>query len=96
MDNRHLLQKLKNIEENQEKILFYIRILAELNPKTKGRLPEILYNDQEVMFKLSWSKSTLKCLRADGLLRFRKIKINSITGKKMSSSCFFRKQVQTE
>ncbi|MDP2412491.1 hypothetical protein [Daejeonella sp.] len=37
-------------------------------------MPEVFYNDQEVMFKLSWSKSTLKRRRADGLLRFRKIK----------------------
>lgn len=74
MDYRHLFQKLKNIEETQGKILFYIRVLAEQNPKTKGRLPEVLYNDQEVMFKLSWSKSTLKRRRADETIAFKKIK----------------------
>ncbi len=74
MDYKPLIRKLESIEETQGKILFYMRILAEENVKTKGRLPEVLYNDQEVMFKLSWSKSTLKRRRAEGLLRFRKIK----------------------
>ncbi|MDP3467564.1 MAG: hypothetical protein Q8S11_04485 [Daejeonella sp.] len=74
MDNRPLLRKLESIEETQGKILFYIRTLAEQNVKTKGRIPEVLFNDQEVMFKLSWSKSTLKRRRAEGLLPFRKIK----------------------
>ncbi|HEY1061658.1 MAG TPA: hypothetical protein VGE44_08225 [Daejeonella sp.] len=74
MDNRPLFRKLESIEETQGKILFYIRILAEQRVKTQGRLPEVLFNDQEVMFKLSWSKSTLKRRRADGLLPFRKIK----------------------
>lgn len=74
MDNRPLIRKLESIEETQGKILFYIRTLAEQNVKTKGRLPEVLYNDQEVMFKLSWSKSTLKRRRAEGIIRFKKIK----------------------
>lgn len=74
MDNRPLFRKLEIIEETQGKILFYIRILAEQNVKTKGRLPEVFYNDQDVMFKLSWSKSTLKRRRAEGLIPYRKIK----------------------
>jgi len=53
LDNSPQFRKLESIEETQGKILFYIRILAEENVKTKGRLPEVLYNDQEVMIKLS-------------------------------------------
>lgn len=74
MDNRPLIRELENIEETQRKILFYIHILAEQNVKTQGSLPEVFFNDQNVMFKLSWSKSTLKRRRAEGLIPYWKIK----------------------
>jgi len=74
MDLRPILRKLEEIEKNQGKMLFYIRTIAEQNGNAQSKLPEVLYNDQEVMFKLSWSKSTLKRRRADKVLPFRRSK----------------------
>lgn len=74
MDPRPILQKLEIIEKTQGQILYYIRVLAEQNDSGKIILPEVLLNDQQVMFKLSWSKSTLKRRRAEGLLPYSKIR----------------------
>ena len=74
MDQRAVLQKLESIEKTQGQILYYIRVLAENNDESKVSLPEVVFNDQEVMFKMSWSKSTLKRRRAEGLLPYKKIR----------------------
>ncbi|MFA5244845.1 MAG: hypothetical protein WC380_06050 [Pedobacter sp.] len=74
MDSRSILRKLEEIEKNQGKILYYIRTIAEQNGTSESCLPEVIYNDQEVMFILSWSKSTLKRRRIAKEIRFFKHK----------------------
>ena len=74
MDQKPILNKLEMIEKLQGQILYYIRVIAEHNGTGKISLPENYINDQAVMFKLSWSKSTLKRRRAEGLLPFRRVK----------------------
>ena len=72
--DKPILQKLEIIEKTQGQILYYIRVLAEHNDADKISLPEVWFNDQDVMFKMSWSKSTLKRRRAEGLLPYSKIR----------------------
>jgi hypothetical protein len=74
MDQKPILNKLEMIEKLQGQILYYIRVIAEHNGTGTISLPEHYINDQAVMFKLSWSKSTLKRRRAEGLLPFRRVK----------------------
>lgn len=74
MDLRSILRKLEEIKKNQGKILYYIHIIAEQNGTSESCLPKVIYNDQEVMFILSWCKSTLKHRRAEKEIRFFKHK----------------------
>jgi hypothetical protein len=71
---RAVLNKLETIEKLQGQILYYIRVIAEHNGTGTISLPENYINDEAVMFKLSWSKSTLKRRRAEGLLPYKKIR----------------------
>jgi hypothetical protein len=71
---RTVLQKLENIEKVQGQILYYIRVIAEHSDAGTTKLPDVWFNDQEVMFKMSWSKSTLKRRRSEGLLPYKKIR----------------------
>ena len=73
MDQRAVLQKLEIIEKIQGQILYYVRVLAENSDAGNISLPEVPLNDEQVMFKLSWSKSTLKRRRAEGILPFSKV-----------------------
>lgn len=72
MNPKPILNKLESIEKSQGQILFYVRLMAEKHPGGEN-LPDVMYDDQDVMLKMKWSKSTLKRRRADGVLPFKKV-----------------------
>lgn len=74
MDYRPLLQKLESIEKMQGQTVYFIRLLAERMHAGELTLPEVWYDNQEVMLILHISESTLKRHRRDGILPYKKIK----------------------
>lgn len=74
MENRPTVQKLENIEKMQGQTLYFVRLLAERINAGEIKLPEIWYDNQDVMTMLHISASTLKRHRRDGILLYKKIK----------------------